>query len=84
MPNGDALNEQLEFEERIKSMTPDDRIIFVAKQTYALTTRFDILDTKLDNLGVGGVGKKTSVVSGGVTAGVIVGIIEGLKAIFAR
>ena len=57
MPNGSELTNQLEFEERIKSIPPEERIIFIAKQTYTLTTKFDSmnkkftdLDTKLDNI----------------------------------
>jgi hypothetical protein len=81
---GDELNEQLEFEERIKAMSPDDRTIFIAKQTYALTSKVDAMDVKLDGINGGGTTKKASALSGGITAGVIVGIIEGLKAVFSK
>jgi len=84
MSNGDELNEQLEFEERIKSMPPDERTIFIAKQTYALTNKFDSLDKKLDNYAGMGVSRKTSAATGGITAAVLLGIVEGLKAIFGR
>ena len=91
MPNGGELNEQLEFEERVKAMPADDRIIFIAKQAYALTSKFDSmnkkvddLDTKLDNFTIIGVSKKTSATTGGITAAVVIGIIEGLKTIFGR
>jgi len=92
MPNGSILNEELEFSERITHMTPDERTIFVAKQTYTLTTKFDNISTKVDALDTkfdecisgNGANKKTSGVTGGVTAAVIVGIVEGLKAIFQR
>ncbi len=77
MPNGDDLNEQLEFEERIKAMTPEDRTVFIAKQVYALTS-------KVDTLAVGGISKRTSATTGGITAAVIIGIVEGLKTIFSK
>ena len=83
-PNGDELNEQLEFEERIKAMTPDDRTIFIAKQVYSLSEKVSDLDTKLDTFNGGGISKKTSATTGGITAAVIVGVIEGLKAIFTK
>ncbi len=90
MPNGEALNEQLEFEERIKDMSLDDRTIFIAKQTYALTNKFDDidrkiadLDTKFDSFTIeGGSSKRVSAATGGITAAIIVGIVEGLKSIF--
>ena len=91
MPNGEALNEELEFEERMKAKSPDDRTIFIAKQTYALINKFDsmdkkvdALDVKFDSFSVGGVSKKASAASGGITAAIIVGIIEGLKSIFVK
>lgn len=78
MPNGEELNEQLEFEERIKDMPSEDRTIFIAKQAYALTNKFgsierkvDALDVKFDNFNGVGISKKTSAVSGGITGGII-------------
>jgi len=77
MPNGDELNEQLEFEERIRSMSADDRTIFIAKQVYALTTKVDALN------GVGA-NRKVVAATSGITAATIIGIVEGLKVIFGR
>jgi len=77
MPNGDELNEQLEFEERIKAMTAEDRAIFIAKQVYALTT-------KVDNLSITGTSKKAVATTSGITTAVIIGIIEGLKSLFNK
>ncbi len=77
MSNGEELNEQLEFEERIKTMTLDDRTVFIAKQVYALST-------KVDSLTINGISKKASAASGAITASVVVGIVEGLKALFSR
>ena len=76
-PESGDLNEQLEFEERIKTMSLDDRTVFIAKQVYALTT-------KVECLSVGGISKKASATSGGITAGIIVGVIEGLKALLGK
>lgn len=91
MPNGEDLNEQLEFEERIQKMSSDDRTIFIAKQTYALTNKFDGIDrkvtalnTRFDTFNGVGISKKTSATTGGITAAVIIGIVEGLKALFVR
>ncbi len=77
MPNGDELNEQLEFEERIKKMSLDDRTIFIAKQTYALMNKFD-------GFGSSGVNKKTVATTSGITTAVIVGLIEGIKLIIGK
>jgi len=91
VPNGDELNEQLEFEERMKAMPPDDRTIFIAKQTYALANKFDAmdkkftdLDTKFDNFNGTGVNKKTVATTSGITSAIIVGIIEGIKLIIGK
>lgn len=91
MPNGDELNEQLEFEERIKAMPPEDRTIFISKQTYALTNKFDNLskqianlNTKFDNLNGIGVNKKTVATTSGITSAIIVGLIEGIKLIIGK
>lgn len=84
MPNGEALNENLEFIERIKRMPPDERSLEMARLTYSLVEKVDALDTKMDNLSMGGISKKASAASGGITAAVIIGIVEGLKTIFGR
>ena len=91
MPNGDELNDQLEFEERMKAKPPDDRTIFIAKQIYALTNKFDSidkkvteLDTKLDNCTGMGINKKTVATTSGITSAIIVGIIEGIKLIIGK
>ena len=91
MPNGDELNEQLEFEERIKAMPPDDRTLFIAKQTYVLSNKVDSidkmvagLDTKFDNLSGVGINKKTVATTSGITSAFIVGIIEGIKLIIGK
>lgn len=71
MPNGEALNEELEFEERIKNLSPDERSIFLAKQAYALTSKFDRLEKKFDECsGMGYANKKVSALSGGLTGGI--------------
>ena len=77
MPDSDSLNEQLEFEERIRSMTPDDRTIFIAKQVYSLAN-------KVDNLSGNGVSKKIVATTSGFTTAIVIGIIEGIKAIIGR
>ena len=76
---GDELNEQLEFEERMKALTPDDRTIFIAKQTYALANKVDELGIKFDNCTGMGVNKKTVATTSGITSAVIIGIIEAVK-----
>ena len=84
MPNSGDLNEQLEFEERIKSMPSDERTIFIAKQTYALTNKFDAIDKKLDSLTGNGINRKAVATTSGITSALIVGIIEGLKTLFTK
>lgn len=82
----DDLNEQLEFEERMRSMSPDDRQVFIANQTYALCKQFDNMeqkisdiDTKFDNLNGLGVNRKTIATTSGITSAIIIGLIEGIK-----
>ena len=77
MPNGDALNEQLEFEERMKSMSPDDRTIFIAKQVYSLTN-------KMDGLTGIGVSKKAVATTSGITTAIVIGVVEALKLIVGK
>ena len=77
MPNGDELNEQLEFEERIKAMTPDDRSIFIAKQVYALTG-------KVDTLASNGISKRMVATTSGITVTTIIAIVEGIRALLGR
>jgi len=77
MPNGDKLNEQLEFEERIRAMSLDDRTVFIAKQVYALAAKVEHLSTR-------GITNKASAATSGVTAAIIVGIAEGFRFIFGR
>ncbi len=73
MPNGEDLNELLEFEKRIKEMPSEDRSIFIARQTYTLMTKMDGLDKKFDETIE--YKKKVSAISGGVSGGIIAGII---------
>ncbi len=86
---GEELNEQLEFEERIKAMTTEDRAIFIAKQVYALTEKCSSTDAKVDDLRVqlgninGGTSKKASAATSAITAGVIVGAVEAIKTFFS-
>ncbi len=91
MANGEALNEQLEFEERIQKMPPDERTVFIAKQTYALTNKFDSidkkvtdLDAKFDNFNGIGINKKTVATTSGITTAILIGIVEGLKLIIGK
>jgi hypothetical protein len=90
MPNGDALNDQLEFEERINTMDLNGRSIFNAKGIYALSIKVDVLNDKFDALDKkfdecldnGGANKKASAISGGITGGivgVIIAVIEYLR-----
>ncbi len=83
MPDSE-LNEQLEFEERIKAMPTDDRSIFTAKQIYMLSNKIDVLNTKLDNFSGTGTSKKTVATTSGITTAIVIGIIEGLKGILGK
>ena len=77
MPNGDELNDQLEFEERIKAMSSDDRSIFIAKQVYNLMN-------KVDTIACGSISKKAVATTSGITVTTILAVVEGLKALFGR
>jgi len=87
MSNGEAINEQLEFMERIRQMPPDDRSLEMARLTYTLTGKVDglgktvaALDTKFDECITGtGTSKKASALSGGLSGmamAIIIGVIE--------
>ncbi len=84
MPNGNQLNEQLEFEERVKALSPDERSIFIANQTYTLVNKVDNLSVKFDSFNGTGVNKKTIATTSGITSAIIVGIIEGIKLIVGK
>jgi len=83
MPDGNEINEQLEFIERIKAMPPDERSLETARLTYTLVSKVDVLDTKVTSLDTkfddcisgNGSNKKTSAISGGVTGGIIATVI---------
>jgi len=76
MPSDD-LNEQLEFEERMKSMSPDDRTIFIAKQVYSLTNKVECLT------GIG-TSKKVVATTSGITTAIIIGVIEAIKLMIGK
>ena len=84
MPNGVELNEQLEFEERMRALSSEERQIFISKQVYALNDKFGELETKIDSISVIGVSKKTSALSGGITGGIIAGIITAVEYLTKR
>ncbi len=91
MSNGDELNDLLEFEQNINALKLEDRVTFVAKQSYTLTAKVDVLREKVDNLSGKvdsfsevGITKKTVATTGGITAAIIIGIVEGLKTLFGR
>ncbi len=64
MPNGDVINDRLEFQERIKAMPVEERTTETALMIYDLIT-------KVETLAVGGTSKKASAMSGGITGGII-------------
>ncbi len=79
MPNGEAINEQLEFTERIRAMSSDDRSIYTAQKVYELTIKYEKLNNKFDSCFDNRSNKKTSIATGGIAGfavAVIIGIIE--------
>jgi len=75
MPNGNELNELMEFENHFKEKLPDERLLFIAQQTYYLTNKVDSLNIKFDDCISGNTNnKKTSAVSGGISGGIMAGI----------
>jgi hypothetical protein len=91
MANGEDLNNQLEFIERITKMKPSERTLETARLTYSLvgkvdslSSKVDTLDTKFDECGItGGNTKKTSAISGGAVA-FVVSVIAGVVSYFTN
>jgi hypothetical protein len=85
MPNGDELNEQLEFKQRIKSMTLEERSVFNAEGIYALTEKMEALGTKMDSCLIDNKksAEKFGAASGGLIS-IVVGIIAGLFNYFTK
>jgi hypothetical protein len=71
--NGDELNEKLEFQKRIKDMTPEERTVAIAEIVYDLKV-------EMGSCVGSSFSKKGSLISSGAISGVIIAIIEGLKA----
>ncbi len=72
MPNGEEINERLEFQERIKKLPVEDRTTETALMVYDLSQKIDVvIDSKIS--------KKVGAVSGGITAAItsiIIGVIH--------
>ncbi len=66
MSNGEYINERLEFQERIKTMPPDERTMETALMVYDLGRKFDECIANK---------KRVSALSGGISGAIIAGII---------
>ena len=84
MPNGDALNEQLEFMERMKKMSLEERSFEMARLSYTLVTKVEALDSKFNDCISNKGSKKMSATTSGITAAVIIGLVEGIKTLLGR
>ena len=70
--NGEAINERLEFQERIKGLPPEERTMETALMLYDLSHKFDeAIDTNKN--------KKISAISGGITGGIMGGIMVAIE-----
>ena len=83
----EQLTDRLEFEDRIRNLSLEERSTFIAQQTYilvgkvdCLSGKFDALDKKFDEYGISGnAHRKVGAVSGGITGAlvaIVIGIIE--------
>ncbi len=76
MPNGDSINDRLEYKERIKKLSPEGRLLETALMVYDLKlTVSECLDPRAP--------RKAGAVSGSVT-GAIVAIVIGIAEWFVR
>ncbi len=78
MPNGEQINDRLEFQKRIKDMPLEERTSETALMVYDLSHKFDTLSFR------GEVSRKTVATTSGITSAVIIGIIEGIKLIVGK
>jgi len=81
MPNGNYVNQELEFEKRITGMDDRDLLEFVARQNYDTSIKLDkhsFRITALENQS-----KKISGIFGGI-AGTITAVIVGIINYFVR
>jgi hypothetical protein len=81
MANGHEINEELEFKERIRKMTSEERTLFVAEQTYDLTNTVSVLAKKFDDCLDPAQGRKAGALTGGIT-GTVTAILVGLANYF--
>ncbi len=76
MPNGEELNTQLEFKERVKAMPVEERTVFIAEQIFLLTQQ-------ITSLNIHATARKAGLTTGGV-AGTVMAIIIGIINYFLR
>jgi len=73
----EQINEKLEYKERIRAMSPEERSIEVANLVYDL-------NEKLNDYVGSGFSKKGSILSATTISAIIIGLCEGLKSVFGR
>ncbi len=76
MPNGDVINERLEFQERIKKLPPGEQVVEVALMVYDMKT-------EMSSLG-GGYSKKGSVLSATSISAALIALFEGIKLLLGK
>uniref|UniRef100_A0A6M3KUF5 Uncharacterized protein n=1 Tax=viral metagenome TaxID=1070528 RepID=A0A6M3KUF5_9ZZZZ len=81
MPNGNYVNQELEFEKRITGMDDRDLLEFVARQNYETCIRCEKNNVRI--IALENENKKISGITGGI-AGTIAGIIIGVINYFVR
>ena len=75
------LTDQLEFENRIKDMTPLECSMYVARQTYRLSNQVDEINKKIDDY-MKPADKRIGAISGGISGGIIaasIAVIEYIR-----
>jgi len=75
MANGEAINERLEFQEKMESLPLEKRTTETALMMYDLSLKFD--EAMSDK-------KRVSMATSSITAAIIIGVVEGLKAMFVK
>ena len=78
MPNGEVINNQLEFKEHLKKMSTDEKIDFIAGEVYFHTIQFSRLPCKNNNCpeNTSGLSHKKRAGVAGIIAVVVYALVE--------
>jgi hypothetical protein len=76
MPNGSELVDELEYKEKVKSMSVDDKLNYLLDKNYE--QHVEIRELK-EQCSANGFSKKGSLISSGTVTAVILGVWEAIK-----